>query len=122
MTEPLSLLTDPSADPLFAALADGTRRRVLARVAEAPVDAGSVASALGISRQAVAKHLRLLEEAGLVQAQTAARRRVHRVDPARLREVADLLAQVASGWDRRLADLAARAEQDGSGTTRHPAP
>ena len=103
------LLAD-GADEVFAALADRTRRRILVRLAERPDDAGAVAGDLEVSRQAVAKHLRVLEEAGIVRASLVTRRRVHRVDPSRLREVSDLLGVVAAGWDRRLASIKERAE------------
>ncbi len=108
------------ADEVFAALADRTRRRILVRAAERPDDAGAIAHDLEISRQAVAKHLRILQEAGLVDVARQSRRRVHGVDPARLREVSELLAVVAAGWDRRLAGVRARAEgrDDGPGAVR----
>lgn len=104
-----TLLAD-GADEVFAALADRTRRRILVQLAERPDDAGAVARDLEVSRQAVAKHLRVLEQAGIVRASLVARRRVHRVDPSRLREVSDLLGVVAAGWDRRLASLKEQAE------------
>lgn len=104
-----TLLAD-GADEVFAALADRTRRRILVQLAERPDDAGAVARDLEVSRQAVAKHLRVLEQAGIVRASLVARRRVHRVDPSRLREVSDLLGMVAAGWDRRLASLKEQAE------------
>ena len=84
-------LLDERSDDLFAALADRTRRRILVRLAERPDDAGAVAQDLELSRQAVAKHLRVLEEAGIVQAAMVSRRRVHTVEPARIREVSELL-------------------------------
>lgn len=111
----LVALDGPAADAVFSALADPTRRRLLARLARRPDDAGSAAAGLGISRQAVAKHVRQLEGAGLVRSRAEGRRRVHEVDPARIREVSDLLGLVARGWDRRLADLARRAEAAAAG-------
>ena len=99
------------ADEVFAALADRTRRQILVRLAERADDAGAVARDLGVSRQAVAKHLRVLERAGIVQASLVTRRRVHRVDPSRIREVSDLLGVVAAGWAGRLASIKERAEE-----------
>jgi DNA-binding transcriptional ArsR family regulator len=104
------LLAD-GADEVFAALADRTRRRILVRLAERPDDAGAVARDLEVSRQAVAKHLRVLEDVGIVQSSLVTRRRVHRVAPSRIREVSDLLGAVAAGWDRRLAGIKERAEE-----------
>lgn len=103
-------LVGAAADELFVALADRTRRRILVRLADRPDDAGAVARDLDLTRQAVAKQMRVLEETGLVHASTDARRRVHRVDPSRIREVSDLLGVVARGWDRRLAEIKERAE------------
>lgn len=107
-----ALLTD-GADAVLSALADRTRRRILVRLAEQPDDAGAVARDLAVSRQAVAKHLRLLEEAGIVRVSLVSRRRVHRVDPSRIREVSDLLGLVAVGWDRRLAGVREQAREAG---------
>jgi len=107
-------LLAPEADGVFAALADRTRRRILVRLADRPDDAGAVAADLGISRQAVAKHLRILVDSGLVIASPQQRRQVHAVRPDRIREISDLLGAVSRGWDRRLAlvkDHAERAER-----------
>lgn len=114
---PAEVLLGDRSDGIFAALADRTRRRILVRLAERPDDAGAVARDLEVSRQAVAKHLRVLEEAEIVQASTVSRRRVHTVEPARIREVSDLLGVVAGGWDRRLAQVkeAAEAKEQGRG-------
>lgn len=107
----LAELTDPAIGPVFDALADSTRRRVLARLAQEPADAGSIAQDLRISRQAVAKHLSRLGAAGLVARRTDGRRVLHHPDPRRLEELAQLLELVARGWDRRLAAIAREAER-----------
>ena len=107
---PAEVLLGDRSDDVFAAFADRTRRRILVRLAERPDDAGAVARDLEVSRQAVAKHLRVLEGAGIVQAAMVSRRRVHTVEPARIREVSELLGVVAGGWDRRLAQVKERAE------------
>ncbi len=108
---PSQVLLGEGADETFAALADRTRRQILVRLAETPDDAGSVARDLDVSRQAVAKHLRILEGAGLVRAARASRRRVHSVDAERILEVSDLLGIVARGWDRRLEGIREEAER-----------
>ena len=100
----------PEADGLLTALADRTRRRILVRLADRPDDAGAVAADLGISRQAVAKHLRMLVDSGLVTASPQQRRQVHAVRPDRIREISDLLGAVSRGWDRRLALIKEHAE------------
>jgi DNA-binding transcriptional ArsR family regulator len=97
------------ADAVFAALADPTRRDVLRAVAErGPVTATALAGGLPVSRQAVAKHLGLLREAGLVEAERSGRetRFVARTQP--LDELASWAAQAGRRWDARLAKLAGR--------------
>ncbi|MDN5600268.1 MAG: ArsR/SmtB family transcription factor [Brachybacterium sp.] len=115
---PTELLLGEGADETFAALADRTRRQILVRLAERPDDAGAIARDLEVSRQAVAKHLRVLEEAGFVRAAKQSRRRVHHVDAARVREISDLLGVVAHGWDRRLAGIRAEVEQRAAASDR----
>lgn len=108
--DPSGGLLGPSADAVFTALADRTRRQILVRLAETPDDAGAVARDLGLSRQAVAKQLRILETAGMVDAQRVSARRVHSVEPSRILAVSDLLGTVGGGWDRRLARIKELAE------------
>lgn len=98
------------ADAVFPALADRTRRRILVRLASAPDDAGAIARDLELSRQAVAKHLRILERAGIVSFTTKSGRHVHSVAPSKIREISDLLGAIARGWDRRLDAVRTRAE------------
>ena len=104
-------LLAPEADGAFTALADRTRRRILVRLAAQADDAGAVAADLGVSRQAVAKHLRILAGSGLVTARPEGRRQVHAVRPDRIREISDLLGTVSRGWDHRLATVKNRAER-----------
>jgi DNA-binding transcriptional ArsR family regulator len=99
----------PSPEPpdaVFAALADPTRRDVLRAVAEhGPVTATALAGGLPVSRQAVAKHLGLLRDAGLVEAERNGRETwfVARSEP--LDELATWAAQAGRRWDARLARL-----------------
>jgi DNA-binding transcriptional ArsR family regulator len=67
-------------DP-WAALADPTRRAVLARIAESPRSVEQIAETLPVSRPAVSQHLRVLTEANLVVARREGRRRIYRVKP-----------------------------------------
>jgi DNA-binding transcriptional ArsR family regulator len=98
------------AGRVFEALADPTRRAVLRRVAEdGPRTATELAASLPISRQAVAKHLGVLHEAGLV---LPAREGRELRFTARLEPLADTqawLAATGAAWDRRLARLEALA-------------
>jgi DNA-binding transcriptional ArsR family regulator len=93
-------------DALFAALADGTRRTVLQRVVDdGPITATDVATRLPVSRQAVAKHLQILGDAGLVQAERVGRETRFQATPASLRPVSDWIRATESAWTRRLTRL-----------------
>ncbi len=75
---------------VFEAVADPTRRKLLAHLAAGPRSAGALLDAFTISQPAVSRHLRVLRDAGLVSATTAAedgRIRIYRLDPRPLREI-----------------------------------
>ena len=92
--------------PVFAALSDETRLTLLAKLsAGAPCSIARLGDGLDISRQAITKHLRVLEGAGLVRAETAGRECRFELDPRPLEEARDYLAEVASQWDGALARL-----------------
>jgi DNA-binding transcriptional ArsR family regulator len=101
---------DAVAQEVFAALADPTRRAVLAELAAGgPATATDLAARLPITRQAVAKHLAVLAEARLVVAEPAQGRRVrYRLDSAPMRVAQQFLAALARDWDGPLAALQER--------------
>src|SRR6187431_3509485 len=92
------------AEQVFVALADPTRRAILATLAAAgPATATDLADRLPITRQAIAKHLALLAEAGLVTAEPGERRRVrYRLRSAPMQVAQQFLAALARDWDGRL--------------------
>ncbi|MCO5996298.1 ArsR/SmtB family transcription factor [Actinoallomurus rhizosphaericola] len=92
------------AEQVFVALADPTRRAVLAELASTgPATATDLAARLPITRQAVAKHLALLTDAGLVTAEPGERRRVrYRLRSEPMRVAQQFLAALARDWDGRL--------------------
>jgi DNA-binding transcriptional ArsR family regulator len=92
------------AEQVFAALADPTRRAILAALASrGPATATDLAVDLPITRQAIAKHLSLLAEAGLVTAEQGERRRVrYRLHSAPMRVAQQFLAALARDWDSTL--------------------
>ena len=100
------------AEQVFAALADPTRRAILAALASGgPATATDLAARLPITRQAVAKHLALLVDAGLIHAEEPDGRRVrYRIDAAPIREAMRWLALLANAWDNRLDALARHLE------------
>lgn len=101
----------PGADAVFAALADPTRREVLRHLAAGPVTQTELAGRLPVSRQAVAKHLATLAEAGLVVPERTGREVRYRLTPGPMVEAASWMADVGSAWDRRLAALRGRLQR-----------
>ncbi|TCO60656.1 ArsR/SmtB family transcription factor [Actinocrispum wychmicini] len=95
------------AEQVFGALADPTRRGILAALAAGgPATATDLAKRLPISRQAIAKHLALLAEAGLVTAEPGERRRVrYRLHSAPMQVAQQFLAALARNWDGPLNNL-----------------
>ena len=92
------------AEQVFVALADPTRRAILAALAtEGPSTATDLAAQLPISRQAIAKHLVLMSDAGLVTPEAGERRRVrYRLQSAPVQLAQQFLAALAHSWDDRL--------------------
>jgi DNA-binding transcriptional ArsR family regulator len=88
--------------PVFEALADPTRRRLLELLAAGERSAGELAGEFAISRPGVSRHLRVLREAGLVRARGAGQRRLYSVDPAPLTEVVEWLGRWGGFWVQRL--------------------
>ena len=85
--------------PMFAALADPTRRAILARLAEGEATVNELAKPFPISLQAVSKHLKVLERAGLIARGRSAQLRPSRLQGAVLKEAADWLADYRQFWD-----------------------
>jgi DNA-binding transcriptional ArsR family regulator len=93
-------MADPMSD-VFAALADPTRRAILARLAIGEATAGELADPFPISAQAVSKHLNVLERAGLIVRTREAQFRRCRIVAAPLREVASWAEQYSRLWQER---------------------
>jgi DNA-binding transcriptional ArsR family regulator len=107
----------PAAEQVLIALADPIRRRILGTLAaEGPGTATRLAADLPVSRQAVMKHLVMLDRAGLVSVQRHGREMRYRIHPQPLDETAAWLAGMAAQWEQRLtairsiAEAAARAD------------
>ena len=95
-----------TSNAVFAALADPTRRRVLRLVAErGPTSATLLERELPVSRQAIVKHLAVLNRAGLVTGKRSGQEVRYALVPEPLDEVADWVAEIGSRWDERLARL-----------------
>lgn len=99
-------------DDLWSAIGDPTRRRMLdLLLGEGGGTATSLSERLPVTRQAVAKHLVVLERVGLVHATAIGREKQFRVDPEQLARAVAQLADVGAAWDARLHRIRRIAEQ-----------
>ena len=98
-----STVAEKVDDDLWSAIGDPTRRRMLdLLLADGDGTATTLSQHLPVTRQAVAKHLAVLDRAGLVRATPAGREKRYRVDDAQLARAVAQLASVGSAWDARL--------------------
>lgn len=86
----------------FEALADPTRRKILAILRNGEQPAGAMVDALALPQPSVSKHLRVLKEAGLVRSRIDGPRRVYRLDPAPLAELDAWLSPYRVFWAEKL--------------------
>ena len=91
----------------FAALADPTRRAIVARLATGECSVTELAEPFEMSMPAVSKHLRVLERAGLIARRREAQRRPCRLEPGPLKDVADWAERYRSIWEQRFDRLEA---------------
>ncbi|MGI5152682.1 ArsR/SmtB family transcription factor [Plantactinospora sp. CA-294935] len=105
---------------VFSALADPTRRAILARLAEGEATVNQIAEPFPISLQAVSKHLKVLERAGLITRSREAQWRPCRLDAEPLREVADWITGYQRFWEQRydrLGEYLRQLQSDGTRPT-----
>ena len=89
----------------FAALADPTRRAILARLSSGEASVGELAQPFDISLPAVTKHLKVLERAGLISRGRAAQQRPAKLEPAALKAATEWLQAYRRFWDEKFDDL-----------------
>lgn len=92
-------------DATFAALADPTRRAILARLARGDASVAELAEPFAISQPAISKHLKVLENAGLISTAQDAQRRPRRIEGVRLAEATAWLEEYRQFWERRYSAL-----------------
>ncbi|WP_173923084.1 helix-turn-helix transcriptional regulator [Agromyces sp. Marseille-P2726] len=97
--------------PVFAALGDDTRWSILAALGEGDASASALAGRLPVTRQAIAKHLAVLQEVGLVEPIRVGREVRYRVIGSQLAQTARRLEAIGAEWDRRLAAIRQIAEE-----------
>ena len=96
--------------PVFAALGDETRWNILAALGEGDASASALALRLPVTRQAIAKHLAVLQDVGLVEPVRVGREIRYRVLGSQLAETARSLDAIGAEWDRRLSAIKRIAE------------
>ena len=94
-------MTADELSGVFAALADPTRRAILARLAEGEAPVNELAAPVPMSLQAISKHLKVLQRAGLIVRGHDAQWRPCRLEPAPLRAIAEWTEQYRRFWDER---------------------
>ncbi len=107
-------------DNTFSALADPTRRAILARLVSGEATVNELAEPFALSQPAISKHIKVLEQAGLISRSRDAQRRPCKLEAARLREVADWIEHYRRFWtesfdrlDEHLHNVQAKGKNDG---------
>jgi DNA-binding transcriptional ArsR family regulator len=101
------------AAPVFAALGDGTRLRLVTRLSDdGPLSIARLSEGAGVTRQAITKHLEALANAGVVRGRRHGRERIWELQPERLEMASRYLNDVSGQWDAAIGRLRAFLEQD----------
>jgi DNA-binding transcriptional ArsR family regulator len=101
------------AAPVFAALGDATRLRLVARLCgDGPLSITRLSDGAGVTRQAITKHLHALADAGLVRDSRRGRERIWELEPRRLERARRSLEQISDQWDAAIGRLKAFVEGD----------
>ena len=93
------MISTQQLDATFAALADPTRRAILARLASGEASVSELAEPFDMSQPAISKHLKVLERAGLIFSGREAQRRPRRMDAAPLAEAAEWIERYRKVWE-----------------------
>ena len=96
------MLNQTTADQVFAALGDPTRRRLVEQLSRGPASVSDLAGPLGITLAAVVQHLQVLEQSGVIRTEKVGRVRTCRIDPRGLNVAAEWIAARRALWERRL--------------------
>ena len=98
-------MTVDQLSSVFGALADPTRRAILARLAEADLPVRELAAPFPMSQPAISRHLKVLENAGLISRSRRATARLSHLEPEPLRDATEWLARYQALWDERFERL-----------------
>ena len=97
---------------IFRAISDPTRRSIMAMLADGERSLNEITAEYEMTRPAVAKHLKILEQGGLIRVRAKGRERLHRLQPETLKTVADWVNFFSQFWDEKLANLKQVVEMD----------
>jgi len=97
-----SVARSSTTSDVFNAIADGHRREVLDALIAGEKAVGEIVNDLSMSQPQVSRHLRVLSEVGLVMCRAEGRRRLYRLEPARLRPLREWLAAYEQAWNARM--------------------
>ena len=103
LTQPIERVDQLSA--VFGALADPTRRAILARLVDGDLSVGQLRSPFPVSQPAISRHLKVLENAGLISRTRRATARLSHIEGEPLREATEWLARYQAFWDERFGRL-----------------
>ncbi len=120
-------ISDDALDAAFTALADPTRRAILARLAAGEASVMELAEPFAMSQPAVSKHLKVLERAGLISRGRDAQRRPCRLEPERLKDLSEWIGTYREYWeesysrlDEYLEELQSKEKPDDGKQARNP--
>jgi DNA-binding transcriptional ArsR family regulator len=98
-------------DKAFSALSDPTRRAILLRLAEGPATVSELMDPFALTQPTISKHLRVLEQAGLIETARDAQKRPRKLAPLAMKDLADWLELFRRQWEGRLNNLEAHLEK-----------
>ena len=97
---------------VFRAIADPTRRSIMTMLSSGERSLNEISSEYEMTRPAVTKHLKILEQGGLIRVRSRGRERLHALQPEGLKTVSDWLSFFDQFWDEKLANLKQAVETD----------
>ncbi len=113
MSPPANAARSAEAAPVFAALGDRTRLRLVTRLSDdGPLSIARLSDGAGVTRQAITKHLKALADAGVVRGSRHGRERIWELQPRRLEMASRYLNDVSGQWDAAIGRLRAFLEED----------
>jgi DNA-binding transcriptional ArsR family regulator len=112
---------EPAVADIFFALGDRTRLAVLARLSAGALSATALSDGASVTRQAIVKHLQVLEGAGLITHEKRGREVLYEVEARRLEEARAFLEMISAGWDRAIDRLRKIVEKQPRRTPKKPA-